>query len=192
MIKVGLTGGIGSGKSFVAKLFEALNIPVYSADKEAKRLMWRDGKLKHDIKNLLGVEAYHSNGRLNRQFIASKVFENKTLLTKLNALVHPAVREDLNYWFSQQVSPYAIQEAALIFETGKSEFFDKIITVVADKELRISRTMKRDKCTRQSVLSRMKNQMPQDQKAERSDYIIDNNGSKSLIQQVYAIHRQLV
>lgn len=192
MKKIGLTGGIGSGKSFVAKLFETLDIPVYYADKEAKRLMWRDAELKRDIKHLLGGEAYYSNGRLNRAVVANKIFSHKKNIERLNALVHPAVRKDLIKWFDRQVSIYAIQEAALIFETGKSDFFDKIITVAADKELRIKRTMKRDNCARQTVLDRMKNQLPQAYKIEHSDFIIDNNGTKSIIQQVVHIHRQLI
>jgi len=191
MKKVGLTGGIGSGKSFVAKIFESMDIPVYYADKEAKRLMWRDKGLKQKIKMLLGKRAYHVNGRLNRSYVSEKIFSDKKLIKKINGLVHPAVREDLTKWFSEQNSVYAIQEAALIFETGKYDFFDKIITVSADKELRIERVMKRDGVSRQSVVARMKNQLPQEFKIENSDFIIENNGDKSLLQQIHAIHQAL-
>ena len=164
MLKIGLTGGIGSGKSLVCRIFETMGIPVYYADKEAKKLMWRNKQLKTSVKQLLGEEAYLKNGRLNRKHIADQVFSNKDLLQQLNKLVHPAVALDLDRWMSEQKTKYAIEEAALIFEAGSQHYFDKIITVAADDELRISRVISRDSTDRAAVMARMKNQLDQSEK----------------------------
>jgi len=192
MLKIGLTGGIGSGKSLVCRVFETLGIPVYYADKEAKKLMWRDKPLKFSIQQLIGSEAYLGNGRLNRKFIAAKVFKDKGLLEKLNSLVHPAVAKDLDRWMLKQNTHYAIEEAALIFEAGNHLYFDKIITVAADDELRIARVMDRDQVQREAVMARMKHQLDQSEKIRQSDYVIYNNGKKSLIHQIMLIHRELL
>jgi len=192
IIKVGLTGGIGAGKSTVAKIFEGLGIPVYYADKEAKRLMWKDQDLKAKIKALLGKDAYHKNGRVNRTFIAKVIFSDKTMLEKINSLVHPAVHSDLSSWMNEQKTKYAIEEAALIFESKGEKNFDKIICVSAPLEVRIARIMKRDKISRKQVELRLTSQLSQKTKEKKSDFIIQNDFKSGLIRQVMAIHKILI
>jgi len=192
IIRVGLTGGIGAGKSTVARLFESLGIPIYYADKEAKRLMWMNKDLKAKIKALFGKNAYHLNGRVNRAFIAKSIFSDKTMLEKINSLVHPAVHADLAVWMSQQKSKYAIEEAALIFESKGDTFFDKIICVSAPDPIRIKRIIKRDGITEKQVKQRMASQLSQKTKEKRSDYVILNDQKHLLIKQVSAIHRELL
>lgn len=187
-----MTGGIGSGKSTVAKIFESIGIPVYYADKEAKRLMNKSQSLKHDIKQLLSNEAYHKNGRLNRKYIAARVFKDKALLQRLNGLVHPAVRDDFESWAKQQDSPYVLEESALIFEINGQSYFDATILVITDKETRIERVIKRDKTNRKSVIDRMNNQLSDEIKIPLADHIVSNNGDISLIKQVLHIHKQLI
>jgi len=192
MYKVGITGGIGSGKSTVARIFESIGIPVYYADKEAKRLMNKNPSLKQDIKLLLSNNAYHINGRLNRKYIAERVFKDKGLLEQLNNLVHPAVRYDFENWAEQQESFYVLEESALIFEIKGQSYFDATILVIADKETRIERVIKRDKSSRKAVIDRMNNQLSDEIKIPLADHIVSNNGVKSLIEQVLKIHRKLI
>jgi len=189
MIKVGITGGIGSGKTTVCKLFEEIDIPVYYADTEAKRLMNSDKKLKSAIKELLGDEAYYKNGRLNRGYVASIVFKDKKKLEALNNIVHPAVATDGNRWFEQQNSTYAIKEAALLIESGSYKQLDFLIVVTAPVEMRIKRVVKRDKSSYSEVKRRIENQLPEIQKKKVADFIIDNSGDVSLVSQVWKIHR---
>lgn len=192
MIKVGITGGIGSGKSTVCRIFANLDIPIYYADKEAKRLMTYDKSLKKEIKELLGDGAYHKNGRLNRQYVADQVFSDKSKLSKLNALVHPAVSRDLEIWFSNQNSKYAIEEAALLVEIGSYKQMDYLIVVTAPVEMRIKRVVKRDNSNFDQVKARIDNQLPESEKKKVADFIIDNSGETSLIGQVMKIHHQLI
>ncbi len=192
-MKVGLTGGIGSGKSFVARRFELLGIPVYYADKEAKRLMYQDQHLKADIKDLLGMESYHKNGRPNRPYIAQKIFKDKTLLTGINGLVHPKVKLDFEEWANNQYSNYVIEESAIIFEK-KMNHFDFVILVVASKAKRIERVIKRDGVTKKQVESRISQQLPDDQKLKLADFVIKNEGRNisSLDNQIKEIHKSLI
>lgn len=192
MIKVGITGGIGSGKTTVCKLFEQMDIPVYYADVEAKRLMNHDKTLKRQIKELLGKEAYHRNGRLNRKHVASIIFNDKEKLNKMNALVHPAVGEDAKRWFSQQKSKYALKEAALLVENESYKKLDYLIVVTAPVEMRIKRVVKRDNSNYNQVKMRIDNQLPEIQKKKVADFIIDNSGEVSLISQVWKIHQKLM
>ena len=192
MYKVGITGGIGSGKSTVAWIFESIGIPVYYADKEAKRLMNKNQSLKQDIRILLSNQAYHKNGRLNRKYIAERVFKDKALLEQLNNLVHPAVRNDFESWAELQESSYVLEESALVFEIEGQSYFDATILVIADKETRIERVIKRDKSNRNAVIDRMNNQLSDEIKIPLADHIVSNNGDKSLIEQVLKIHRQLI
>jgi dephospho-CoA kinase len=192
MYKVGITGGIGSGKSTVARIFESIGIPVYYADKEAKRLMNKNQSLKQDIRILLSNQAYHKNGRLNRKYIAERVFKDKALLEQLNNLVHPAVRNDFESWAELQESSYVLEESALVFEIEGQSYFDATILVIADKETRIERVIKRDKSNRNAVIDRMNNQLSDEIKIPLADHIVSNNGDKSLIEQVLKIHRQLI
>ena len=190
---IGITGGIGSGKTTVCRIFESMGIPVYYADIEAKKLMNFDKNLKHSIKALLGDEAYHINGRLNRKWVASRIFSDKSLLEKINRLVHPAVKTDVKRWLEElpKKYSYALQEAALLVENGSYKALDGLISVSAPKDLRIQRVVKRDKTTIAAVQSRMNNQLPQEAKDAVADFVIFNDGSKSLILQVWEIHKKL-
>jgi len=190
--KIAITGGIGAGKSLVSLLFETLGIPVYNADIEAKRLMNSDRNLKSAIKQLLGNASYHRNGRLNRKFIASRVFENKNTLKALNNIVHPAVRKDFDSWAQKQNAEYVLEESAIVFEADLAKYFKAIILVVADRDTRIQRIIDRDATNKNAVINRMNNQWPDDRKIQLADYIINNDGSKSLIKQVYSIHRSIL
>lgn len=191
MKKIGLTGGIGSGKSTVARIFEVMGIPVYYADDRAKQLMVQDPELKAGIVALFGKEAYRG-GELDRAHIANLAFTDPSLLKKLEALVHPAVLADGERWHeAQQGVPYTIKEAALLFESGSYQALDEIIVVTAPLEVRIERVMKRDQTSRDSVEARIARQLPEEEKAARADFVIVNDGSRSLIRQVWEIHRQL-
>ena len=191
---IGLTGGIGSGKSTVAGLFRTLGIPVYESDARAKFLMNNAPGLRQQIIALLGSESYTSPNEINRSWIASKVFNNPPLLSQLNGIVHPAVFQDLVDWVAmdtQQQAPYLIQESALLFEEDLAKRFMAIILVVTPAEVRIDRVMKRDGITRDEVLRRIENQWQDDQKIPRSDFIIYNVGERSLIEQVMDIDRMI-
>jgi len=192
MYKVGLTGGIGSGKSFVAAVFELLGIPVYYADARAKDLMYRNKELKSSVKQLLGEKAYHKNGRPNRGYIASKIFNDRKLLKQMNALVHPTVRQDFEIWANNQDALYVLEESALLFEIKGQKYFEDVILVVADEEIRINRVLKRDKTNKKAVLSRIKQQLKDDKKIPLADFIVDNNGNKSILQQVLKIHKEIL
>lgn len=191
MLKVGLTGGIGSGKSFVARHFQKLGIPVYYADKEAKGLMNRDKVLKDAIRDLMGRNAYHTNGRLNRPFVASLIFKDSTLLQAMNALVHPAVKDDFTQWAKRQKSAYVLEESAIIFENGLDAFFDKVVLVTAPLEIRIKRVINRDKSTRKQVMSRINQQLPDKKKIALANFVITNDGSADLDDQITTIHNEL-
>ncbi len=192
MLKIGVTGGIGSGKTTVCKIFEVLDIPVYYADPRAKLLMIEDYKLVKEIKKLLGDKSYNKDKSLNRKYIANIIFNDKNKLNALNALVHPAVKDDFDKWCDSQNSPYVLKEAALLFENGSYKSLDKTILVSAPLELRVLRVMKRDNHTRESILSRVRNQMPESEKEKLADIIIKNDNDISLISQIIEIHRQLV
>lgn len=191
-LKIGITGGIGSGKSTVAAIFEVLGIPVYYADHRAKWLMVNHPALVASIKKVFGDDAYLVDGQLNRAHIAKIAFNNPEKLQKLNALVHPAVKIDYEQWHAQQQNvPYTLKEAALLFESGSANELDAIIEVFAAQKIRIDRVRKRDGLTRKQVLSRIKNQMPEREKRKLADFVILNDGKKGLINQVLALHHQL-
>ncbi|TAI49061.1 dephospho-CoA kinase [Flagellimonas allohymeniacidonis] len=188
---VGLTGGIGSGKSTVAKMFKELGVPVYDSDYEAKRLMVHSKKLKEQIKDLLGNESY-LDGNLNRPYIARRVFTHPDLLQSLNAIVHPAVREDFESWSSKQDAPYVIQETALIFEKGIEDYYDSVILITAPKDFRLDRVAKRDGLTKADVLQRMKNQMEDEGKMEKAHFVIENIDLDTTLKKVKETHESLV
>lgn len=191
MIKVGITGGIGSGKTSVCRIFELFDIPVYYADARAKWLMHHNQKLKSKIQELFGADIYKEDG-LDRKKLAGIVFNDKTALSQLNALVHPAVAEDTKAWFEDQSSaPFALKEAALIFEVGGEKSLDKVITVFAPQEIRLDRVTKRDQTDRKAILARMKNQMNEMDKVAKSDYVIINDGNHSLINQAVMLYHEL-
>ncbi len=191
MIIVGLTGGIGSGKSTVAQMFRDLGVPVYDSDAEAKQLMVNSTELKHAIIALLGEDAY-TDGTLNRSYIAEKVFTDPGLLEKLNALVHPAVRTDFTQWAAQQKAPYVIQETALIFENGIQDFYDRILLVTAPLELRIKRVMDRDNVTEKQILERMEHQLTDDKKESQAHFCIQNIDFKTTRETVEELHQKLL
>jgi dephospho-CoA kinase len=192
MLKLGITGGIGSGKTTVCRIFETLGIPVYYADERAKWLMINDPELVANIKKLLGEDAYFDDGRLNRKYIAGIVFSNEEKLAQLNALVHPAVGKDGEQWHAEQKNvPYTLKEAAILFESKSHLLLDKVINVSAPMELRIARVMVRDGVDRSTVEARIKEQMSEEERIERSDYVIYNDGSRSLVEQVVQLHRLL-
>ncbi len=191
MMKIGLTGGIGSGKTTVAKIFEVLGIPVYYADDAARRLMNTDPGLKRKIVLLFGEQAY-SDGLLDRNYISSQVFENKEKLSALNNLTHPVTIKDADDWMNNQQSPYAIKEAALIFESGAEKKLDLVIGVAAPEEIRIRRTMQRDAVPRDQVIARMKNQLPEEEKMKRCDFLIYNDDAQAVLPQVLELHQKLL
>jgi len=191
MFKVGLTGGIGSGKSLVAELFRLLGVPVLNADDTAKYLMEHDEPLKQAIMQLFGKEVYE-NGRLNRPFLASVVFNDKTKLEALNQLVHPATIAYGSRWAAQQPTAYVIKEAAIFFESGSYKEMDKMIGVYAPYETRLRRAMQRDKATEAEIRKRMDKQMSEEEKMSRCDFIIHNDGSQSLIGQALQLHEELL
>ncbi|NIJ46145.1 dephospho-CoA kinase [Wenyingzhuangia heitensis] len=188
---VGLTGGIGSGKSTVLKEFESLGIPVYIADVEAKIIMNTSLEVQSKIIALLGKQAYH-NHQLNRAYIANKVFNNKDLLTQLNAIVHPAVHQHFKKFVALQTAHYLVYENAILFENKSEELCNKVIVVTASKENRISRVMLRDHIDREAVLARMKNQWSQEDKIAKADFIIKNDDVLLLKEQILKIHEQLM
>lgn len=189
MTKIGLTGGIGSGKTTIAKIFSTLGIPVYDADSAAKRLMQTDEALMQKIIQAFGKESYTGN-QLNRDWLASLVFNDEEKLKALNAITHPATVQDSIAWFNRQKAPYAIKEAALLFESGSHKLLDHIIGVWAPQELRIERVLARGGMNRQQVVERMKKQMNEEEKMSRCDFIINNYGRQSVIEQVVALHQK--
>ncbi len=188
---IGLTGGIGSGKSTVAGYFKELGIPVFDSDLVAKILMNEDQGLRDSIIKLFGEKAYNKDV-LNREYLAKKVFRDSELLERLNGLVHPAVRQKFQDWLSEQDAPYVIQEAAILFEHGAYKLLDEMILVWAPKELRIKRVMKRDSTSREQVLARMENQWGDTEKTALSDHIIENIHLKETQKQVQGIHAAIL
>ena len=191
MLKIGLTGGIGSGKSTVAKVFESLGVPVYKADDEAKKLMATDPQLIDLIKKHFSEEVY-KEGKLDKAYLASVVFNNKEKLELLNSLVHPFTIEDGKSWMKRQQTSYAIKEAALIFESGSQGEFDFIVGVYAPETLRIHRTIQRDKTDKELVRLRMQNQIKEEIKMKLCDEVLINNEQELLVPQIIALHEKLL
>lgn len=189
-LHIGLTGGIGSGKSTVAKVFESLGIPVYYADNAAKELMNSDESLKKAIKDSFGVRAYVDD-KLDQRYIASIVFNDAQKLDALNSIVHPATINDAIKWSSLQTTAYTIKEAALLFESGADKMLDYVIGVTAPENLRIERVMKRDGVSREEVLKRLKRQMDEEKKISLCDFILVNDETQLLIPQVLDLHKRL-
>jgi dephospho-CoA kinase len=192
-IKVGVTGGIGSGKSTVSKIFSILGIPIYSADDRAKWLMIEDSVLKEKIISAFGIESYSESGQLNRTFLAKTVFSDPKKVKQINGLVHPAVKDDFNSWVNTQSSPYVLKEAALIFETGGQNLLDYVINVSAPLRIRVSRVMMRDSNRSEAQINQIiDQQLPDEEKNELSDFVIKNVDNKLLLPQILKIHEKLV
>jgi dephospho-CoA kinase len=190
MIKVGITGNIGAGKSLVSNLFESLNWPVFYSDIEAKNIMNTDEEVVQKIKDLVGFKAYTHEGKLNRHYISKIIFSDSNIREAMNEIIHPKVENNFQLWCNEK-SHYAVlcKESALIFEKGLNLKLDVNILVVADFEERILRVMQRDRVDRQNVIDRINAQWDQERKIELADYIIDNNHKKYLIRNTLAVYR---
>lgn len=183
---IGITGGIGSGKSTIAKVFMSMGYPVYNSDLRAKQLLETDYELIQAIQEHFGEDSYHS-GRLDRRKMASVVFSNPEKLTQLNSLVHPAVEKDFVNWVKSKNTPFILKEAAILFETGSYKSLDQTILVTAPVETRIKRVMKRDLVSKQEVEARMNNQWSEEEKLNLAHFVIDNSGTKLVIPQILSI-----
>lgn len=189
-IKIGLTGGIGSGKSMVSKLLTTYEIPVYDSDTRAKSLMETDDNIISSITQILGKEAY-TDGKLNRRFVAEAVFASSSKLLQINSIVHSAVIDDFSRWAERQATDILVFESAIIFENGLEKYFDKIIAVVAPQKLRIERVNMRSGMSRQEILNRIKNQTSSKTLRQRADYVIINDDRTAIIPQVESILKSI-
>ena len=190
MLKIGITGGIGSGKSIVSQVFEHLGIPVFNADAEAKKILDEDASLKEKIKDHFGKDIYDKDGKALRKKLAGIVFHDPKELKKLNSIIHPAVRRKFEKWAEDQTSYYVVKEAAILYESGADKGLDRVIAVTAPEDLKIERTMKRDKLARKEVLARMSNQMTETERNKRADFLIYNDGQQLVIPQVLELHEK--
>lgn len=190
-LKIGITGGIGSGKTFICKLFEALGIPVYNADEEAKRLMNSDARIKEKLIEQFG-EATYKEGRLDRAFLADMVFSDKEKLELLNSIVHPIVIQEAKDWAERQTTRYSLKEAALLFESGSYKDLDYTILVTAPIDIRIQRVIERDGATEQQVRERMNKQLSDEEKLQLADFVIVNDGITPLLPQVWTLHQKFL
>ncbi len=191
MLKAGITGGIGSGKSVVCQVFSTLGIPVFNADVAARYLMENDAALINAITQLLGHDVY-SSGKLNREKVSAIIFKEPGKLQQLNALVHPATISYSRRWLENQTTPYVIKEAAIFFESGSNKDMDVMIGVYAPMELRIQRAINRGALSRGQVTAIIAKQMDENEKMKRCDYVIVNDDVKAVLPQVLQIHRQLL
>ena len=190
-LKLGITGGIGSGKTSVCKVFNVLGIPFFSTDPEAKEIMDNDTGIIHRINSIAGKDLY-ADGSLDRMALANLIFNDNTLLEKVNSLVHPIVFDHFRKWEMGQDAPYVIFEAAILFESGASKLVDRIATVEAPAEERVERVMRRNNLSREQVMERMRNQMDDDSRIKRSDYVIYNSENDMIIPTILRIHEDLL
>lgn len=188
-LKIGVTGGIGSGKSMVCRIFKVLQIPVFDADSVAKTIMIDDARLRGALVNAFGMETYLPDGSLNRAYLSETVFSDGDKLRELNSLVHPVVIQAGDDWAANQTSPYSIKEAALLVESGSYKKLDYTILVTASEDIRLQRVMNRDGVTESQVRQRMAKQLSDEDKRAAVDFVIVNDGSVSLIQQVISLHQ---
>ena len=192
MLKIGITGGIGTGKSTICDIFALLGIPVYNADKAAKRLMATNEGLKKQLIATFGTAAFTNTGDLDTTYIANKVFTDEKALKHLNALVHPAVLADFDQWCSQQQAPYVLKEAALLIESGSYKQCDFTILVESPLALRIQRLLSRDNSSEAQIRARIANQLPEEEKAKVANYLLLNDEKHLLIPQILALHTQFL
>ncbi|MCX6166903.1 MAG: dephospho-CoA kinase [Sphingobacteriales bacterium] len=192
MLKIGLTGGIGTGKSTIGEIFALLGIPVYYADQAAKKLMATNADLKEHLITTFGTATFTKKGELDTKYIANKVFNDEKALKQLNKLVHPAVLADFDNWCSQQHTPYILKEAALLIESGSYKQCDYTILVESPMALRIKRLLKRDKSNLQQIKARIASQLPDEEKAKLANFLILNDEEHLLIPQIIALHTQFL
>ena len=188
--RIGLTGGIGSGKTFIGAIFSKLDIPVFNADLEAKKCMTEDERLQQEIQNIFGEEVY-KNGLLQNKVLSEIVFNDKQKLAKLNKLVHPVVKQSFETWCAKQTSEIVIKEAAILFESDSHLTLDKVICVSASEEIRIQRVINRDNISREQVIARIEKQMPQHKKEKLSDFVIINDEKELLLPQILKVITQI-
>lgn len=191
MLKVGVTGGIGSGKSMVCNLFKCLEVPVFNADEAGRRLLEEDRNIIEQVQDIFGGEIIFE-GKPDRKKIAEIVFSNPGKLKQLNSVIHPAVRKNFNEWAAEQSTPYVIDEAAILFETGIYKQLDFMILVIAPEQLRIKRVMQRDGSDERAVKERMENQWSDEEKKKIADFVIMNDGVTPLLPQVMEIHKSII
>lgn len=189
--KLGVTGGIGSGKTSVCRVFEVLRIPVFSADREAQGIMENDKEIIRSLNAITGKNLY-LNGNLNRMELAAIIFNDRAILEKVNSLVHPAVFNQFRAWTLKQTAPYVIMEAAILFESGASKIVDRVATVVAPVEQRVNRVILRNKLSGTQVIERMRNQMDDETRIKLSDYIINNSENEMIIPTILKIHEDIM
>lgn len=190
MKKVGITGNIGSGKSYVCKMFEKLGIPVFYSDDETKKL-YLIPSVKEQIIKRFGKEVYFEDGTLNRKLLSYHLFKNEEAMKFIESVLYPALNQHFDEWCEQQTSPYVLYESAILFEKNYGKYFDKIIFVSAPEDIRLQRVMKRDDCTEENVRSRMRLQMSEETKISKADFVIYNDDDKALEPQVETIDKQL-
>lgn len=191
LVKLAITGGIGSGKSVVARMLSILGVPVYDCDSNAKRLMVSDAYIVSELKRMFGEECYEDDGTLNRQYVASCIFTDKQNIKRVNSLVHPVVKRDFESWAEKQNSNLVAVETAILYESGIIESVDKVLVVWADRETAIERTVRRSGMNRSQVENRLDNQMSTDDLLLMSDYSLYNDGDEPLLPQVVALVEQL-
>ena len=191
MKKIGITGGIGSGKTYVASVFQSLGIPIFNADIQAKKIMTSSRKLIKLLKEEFGNDIYKDSD-LNKEKLASIVFSNSDKLQKLNSLVHPIVKEEFNNWCKKQTSPYIIKEAAILFESNSHIGLDAVICVSAPLDLRMRRLLNRDDYSKKEIKKRIENQISQEEKEKLSDYIIVNDEKDLLLPKIIKFHKELL
>jgi dephospho-CoA kinase len=191
MLKVGLTGGIGSGKTVVAGIFRQLGVPVYDADTEARLLTENNSEIKAELQKKFGSDIFLKSGSLDRSKLSSLVFSNPEKLNLLNSIIHPIVKQHFISWLEGQSSPYIIKEAAILFESGSHRDLDRTIVVTAPEEIRIHRVITRDNTTREKIKDIMKNQWSEEELIKRSDYIVTNDDQTLVIPQVLKLHQLL-
>ena len=191
MIKVAITGGIGTGKTTISNMFSDKGVPAFNSDEIAKEIMNTNSVLKNEIVTAFGDKVYDKN-RLNKEYLSDAIFNNETLLKKINAIVHPYVADEFNSWIKEQDSKYIIYESAIIFENQAEDFFDKIICVTASEEDVISRVMKRNNFSVDKIKSIINKQLPNDAKIQKSDYVIENINISKLSDKVLEIHNDIM
>jgi dephospho-CoA kinase len=189
--KLGITGGIGSGKTSVCRVFDVLKVPVFSADREAREIMENNCEITESLNSIAGRNLY-INGSLNRMELANIIFNDSDLLEKVNLLIHPVVFDHFRKWTSEQTAPYVIMEAAILFESGAAKFVDRVATVVAPVEQRTDRVIHRNKLSREQVMARMKNQMDDETRIKLSDYIIYNSENDMIIPAILKINDDIL